>query len=100
MASPQAEQFHVTLRQLADEMANAGNLSLDEQRQKSEAFAEVTGEPSGVTWSEVDAGGIRSVWADPEGGSKDRVLQYVHGGGYIMGSADGYRNLTGHLAKA
>jgi acetyl esterase/lipase len=28
------------------------------------------------------------------------VLQYVHGGGYVIGAAHYYRNLTGHLAKA
>ena len=100
MVSKQAEEFHATLRQFAEAFAGAGELSIEEQRVNGEAFGTFTGEPSGVTWTETDAGGVPSIWADAEGGSKDAVLQYVHGGGYVIGSANGYRNLTGHLAKA
>lgn len=100
MASQQAEAMKVLIRQFAEEMAKAGELTLAEQRANAERFAEATANPSGVTWTTVDAGGIPAIWADPEGGATDRVLQYVHGGGYVIGSADGYRKLTGHLAKA
>ena len=100
MASPQADAIHEMLRAFAAEFEKAGQLSLAEQRANSEQFANFTGEPSGVTWTEVDAGGIPAIWADAEGGSRDHVLQYVHGGGYVIGSANAYRKLTGHLAKA
>jgi acetyl esterase/lipase len=63
-------------------------------------FATMTAPPTGVTWTVVDAGGVPAIWAEPEGGAPDAALQYVHGGGYVIGSAEGYRNLTGHLAKA
>jgi acetyl esterase/lipase len=53
-----------------------------------------------VTWTEVDAGGIPAIWADPDAGATDRVVQYVHGGGYVIGNAHYYKHLTGHIAKA
>lgn len=100
MASPQADAIHEMLRAFAAEFEKAGQLSLAEQRANSEQFANFTGEPSGVSWTDVDAGGIPAIWADADGGSRDHVLQYVHGGGYVIGSAKAYRKLTGHLAKA
>jgi len=69
-------------------------------RASYETFSSLTTDPEGVRWTEVDAGGVPAIWADPAGGATDRVLQYVHGGGYVIGSADYYRKLTGHLANA
>ena len=100
MASAQAEIIKDRLRTFAEELSRAGDLTLAEVRASGERFAELTAEPDGVTWTEVDAGGIPAVWAEPGGGATDRVLEYVHGGGYVLGSAAGYRNFTGHLARA
>jgi len=98
MASPQAEAVKQQLRQFAESLdPNAG---LDEMRASYETFTTLTAEPEGVVWTEVDAGGVPAIWADPTGGAQDRVLQYVHGGGYVIGSAPYYRKLTGHLANA
>jgi acetyl esterase/lipase len=98
MASAQAEAIKDRLREFASGLdPNAG---LEEMRGSYEMFSSLTTQPDGVEWSEVDAGGVPAIWADPAGGATDRVLQYVHGGGYVIGSADYYRRLTGHLAKA
>lgn len=56
--------------------------------------------PDGVVGTVVDAGGVPAEWIDPPGGATDRVLLYLHGGGYVAGSIDSHRNLTGHLAAA
>jgi len=98
VASPQAEAVKEQLRAFAQSLdPNAG---LDEMRASYDTFATLTGEPDGVRWTEVDAGGVPAIWADPERGATDRVVQYVHGGGYVIGSADYYRKFTGHLANA
>jgi monoterpene epsilon-lactone hydrolase len=98
MASPQADAVKAKLI----EFANGLNPEADvqEMREAYAHFAALTTEPAGVLWTEVDAGGVPAIWADPEGGAADRVLQYVHGGGYVIGAATYYRNLTGHLAAA
>ena len=36
--------------------------------------------PDTSAWTEVDAGGVPAIWADPIGGASDRAVQYVHGG--------------------
>jgi epsilon-lactone hydrolase len=56
--------------------------------------------PDGVVGTPVVAGGVPAEWIDPPGGSTDRVMLYLHGGGYVAGSIDSHRNLTGHLAEA
>jgi acetyl esterase/lipase len=98
VASTQADAIKDQLRAFA---ANLGpGLELAEVRASYQTFASLTTTPAGVTWTEVDAGGVPAIWAEPAGGSPDRVLQYVHGGGYVIGAAEYYRNLTGHLAAA
>ncbi|MPY95356.1 MAG: alpha/beta hydrolase fold domain-containing protein [Acidimicrobiia bacterium] len=97
MASPQAEAIKVKLIEFA---GNLTGTELPEMRASYETFASVCGTPDGVTWTEAEVGGVPAVWADAAGGATDRVLLYVHGGGYVIGAAKFYRNLTGHLAKA
>lgn len=99
MASEQANAIKEQLRMLSE--AVGGVETIEEQRAQFEmAAAMMTAPPEGVTWTEVDAGGVPAIWADPEGGSTEHVIQYVHGGGYKIGSANGYRNFTGQLARA
>lgn len=98
MVSQQAEAIHERLKVFAE--AIDPSAELEDMRSIYGDFAALGAEPSGVTWTEVDAGGVPAIWADPTGGATDAVLQYVHGGGYVIGAAHYYRNLTGHLAKA
>lgn len=50
-------------------------------------------------FNERELGGVPVLWMD--GPSKDSpVLFYIHGGAYIVGSASGYRSLSGNLAAA
>ena len=98
MASEQAAAIKTRLREFAASIDPKA--SLEELRAIYDGFAALTAEPTGITWTEVDAAGVPSIWADAGGGATDRVLQYVHGGGYVIGAAKYYRNLTGHLAKA
>jgi len=74
--------------------------TVEEMRASGEAFGEMTAEPDGVTWQDAEVAGVSCRWAVPDGGADDRVLQYVHGGGYVLGTLDAYRKFTGHLANA
>jgi monoterpene epsilon-lactone hydrolase len=61
----------------------------------------LTGEPRGVDYLEVDAGGVPALWAVPHGIGEDApVLLCFHGGGYVGGSMFTHRKLFAHLAKA
>jgi len=99
MASPEAEALKQMIRDMADELGD-GDVSVEQQREAGEGFGLLTAEPEGVTTTPVDAGGVPAMWVEPAGAATDRVLMYVHGGGYVIGSLESHRKLVGHLAKA
>lgn len=100
MASPQAEALKENYRQLREQVIGSGETpSLEDQRTGIGTWRELATVPEGVTISETYAGGSRAYWHDPEGGAQDRVLLYVHGGGYVIGSPQSHENLVSHLAK-
>lgn len=81
--------------------ANAGKMSPQAFVEFNDAsWTALTGEPGGVDYSEVDAGGVPALWAVPKGADERRVLFYAHGGGFVGGSIYTHRKLVGHLAKA
>ena len=103
MTSPEAHALKDSLARFLDRLSGTAEQrpSVDEMRGlATELWGALTAEPDGVTWTEVDAGGVQALWADPRDGATDRVVQYVHGGGYVIGSVHDYRPFTGHIAKA
>jgi acetyl esterase/lipase len=100
MASAEAEAIKNELQAFADSLQSDPPPELDEMRAAYETLGNVGTEPAGVTWTDVDVDGIPAIWADTDGGATDRVLLYVHGGGYVIGAAEYYKNMCGHLAKA
>jgi acetyl esterase/lipase len=55
--------------------------------------------PADVTISATNAGGVPCLVATPPGTAGSPIL-FFHGGGYVAGSAFGYRHLAGALALA
>jgi acetyl esterase/lipase len=79
--------------------ANPG-MSIDETRVLFGRIATLTGEPSGVDYSDVIVEGIRCLWATPQGCAQNRVLLALHGGGFIVGDRFSHRKLYAQVAKA
>ncbi len=100
MASEQAEAIKAMLIEFGKQGEGAGEITLEEMRENAGLFGEFAAEPDGVVWEPVDAGGVPAIWTIPEGGADDRVVEYLHGGGYVLMSAEIYKRFTGHLAKA
>src|SRR5580704_15146524 len=65
-----------------------------------EAWGDVTAEPRGVDYVELDAAGLSAMWAVPKGCEDDRTLLCMHGGGFVGGSIYTHRKLFAHVAKA
>jgi acetyl esterase/lipase len=61
---------------------------------------ELATEPADVTYQEISAAGQRALWINPIGAAEDRVILFLHGGGFIAGSINCHRKLAAHLAKA
>ncbi|TBU81441.1 alpha/beta hydrolase [Phytopseudomonas dryadis] len=56
--------------------------------------------PDGVVFSTGTLGDVSCLCVTPERVLDDRVLFYIHGGGYVHGGVNGYRGLAGRYAKA
>lgn len=72
--------------------------SLEERRALMNSFGQQA--PEGVVVSLVDAGGVPAEWIVAPEADDDRVVLYLHGGGYCIGSLDSHRRLAGHLSAA
>jgi epsilon-lactone hydrolase len=70
------------------------------EQHDDEAWGDLTAEPRGVDYIEVEAGGLPAMWLVPKGCAEDRVLLCIHGGGFVGGSIYSHRKLFGHMAKA
>lgn len=46
----------------------------------------------------VDAGGVKAEMITAPGVAEDRVVLYLHGGGYVLGSIDSHRDLINRLS--
>jgi epsilon-lactone hydrolase len=75
-------------------------MPLDRWRAMIEEWPQVTAEPGGIDYVEVDAGGVPAMWITPKGAAEDRVILSIHGGGFVVGSMYTHRKLFGHIAKA
>jgi monoterpene epsilon-lactone hydrolase len=53
-----------------------------------------------VMYTPVDAGGVHTEWIVPPGAAAERVLLYLHGGGYVLCSVSTHRDLISRIARA
>jgi monoterpene epsilon-lactone hydrolase len=54
--------------------------------------------PEGVTFEAATVGGTPGWWAKPAHAHKGTAIIHAHGGWFIMGTAQAYRNFVGHIA--
>ena len=95
MASAELEKV---LALMAERPLGAGNPTLEEMRAGMEAGAFPATEAATVT--PVDANGVPGEWVVVPESDPNRRLLYVHGGGYVIGSALTHRRLCEDIARA
>lgn len=96
MASPEAEQIHGVMRQMAGLLAEP---TVDLLRMVGEQFGMMTGPAGGVTREPVELAGLKTLRHAPDGAVADRAILYIHGGGFVAGSAEAWGGLVDHLAR-
>jgi epsilon-lactone hydrolase len=74
------------------------NASFGQMRGGMEKFAERVAKD--VTCTPVEAAGVKGEWIVPPGAADDRVILYLHGGGYVMGSVNTHRAMVARIARA
>lgn len=103
MPSPEAQAAHDAMRSFREAGVGGGGRTptLSEQRAGMAIVAANSASlPDGVIVTEEYAGGCRAYWNDAPGCAKDRVILYLHGGGYVIGSPATHERLAGHLSHA
>ncbi|MGL6047719.1 MAG: hypothetical protein ACRC02_14820, partial [Vogesella sp.] len=55
--------------------------------------------PDGVRYQADTIGGVSGYWCLPAQPDTDSALLFLHGGGYVMGSAKAYCHFAGHFAR-
>ncbi|MCW2938750.1 MAG: Alpha/beta hydrolase fold-3 domain protein [Actinomycetia bacterium] len=101
MASKQSEAVRDHWRSMTQAARAHPNQTPGQVRERVERYwGELTAEPGGIDYLEIEVAGLPALWAVPKGSAEDRVLLCLHGGGFVSGSIYTHRKLFGHLAKA
>src|SRR5258708_28060584 len=93
MASEELATVHELLRGV-----DLDDLTIAERRAAIESVAAPS--PPGTTVEPVDAGGVPAEWVIAAGVDSVRVLLYLHGGAYQIGSAATLRRMIALIAAA
>lgn len=76
------------------------NTSIERFRERCEKGAAKAGKlPEGIEVQRVDAAGMVAEWLIPAGADREKVVLYVHGGGYVSGSCSDHRSVVAKLAR-
>ena len=97
--SPEAQHFAEFLASTNAKAAIPG-VDLSVVRDIVDSNHKASTEPEGVTYAEVDAGGVPALWAIPEDADPDKALLHFHFGGSVAASMHSDRKAAGHIAKA
>jgi epsilon-lactone hydrolase len=103
MASPEADAFHAMVRQFRDATIGTADTlpTIEEMRAGSEMTMQLIGVArDGVTVTDRTLAGRRALQLDPPGARTDRVVLYLHGGGYVMNTVDTHVKLAGGVGVA
>lgn len=91
---------HVFQGKLRKEVFNQDIESVLKFRAECEKGATRFGKlPNGVVTRQERIGGTLAEWIIPENASQDKLIFYVHGGGYVSGSCNDHRVIVSKVSK-
>lgn len=95
-----SEELRAIIDMLRSQPLSEGEFSPHELRVGFEQLAAMNPLPSDVHVEPVDAGGVPAEWVTIAGAGSDAVVLYLHGGGYVIGSANTHRELVSRIVRA
>lgn len=98
--TPQNQAVHDINRQLLADFLSDPDAGADGFKRVYADFLATLDVPTEATYTEVDAGGVPAIWCDAPGTDLTRAIVHFHSGGYIIGSAHGYRGFGARLSAA
>ena len=76
------------------------NQDVVKTRKKLDSFSRLLRSARGVKVEPTKAAGLYAEWLKPENAPDDKVLLYLHGGAYVLGSCASHRPMVSHIARA
>jgi monoterpene epsilon-lactone hydrolase len=98
MASKELEQAIELQRSLLSDFGAAQ--TPEEFRAIYSRFLRQFPAPPGAQFERVTAGRVPAEWMVPPGASAQRTILYFHGGGYLVGGPEDYRDMVSRIAGA
>ncbi|MGA9722418.1 MAG: alpha/beta hydrolase [Candidatus Binatus sp.] len=92
-----SEQLNKVIERIKSQPQNP-NASMEQRRAGMERISERV--PADVICEKVNAGGVSAEWIAAPGAIADRVILYLHGGGYVLGSINTHRAMISRIARA
>jgi monoterpene epsilon-lactone hydrolase len=92
-----SEQLNKVIERIKSQPQNP-SASIEQRRVGMERISERV--PADVICEKVSAGGVDAEWIAAPGASADRVILYLHGGGYVIGSINTHRAMISRIARA
>jgi epsilon-lactone hydrolase len=96
MINPKTEKFYQTLL----EKRPKGNLSIAQIRIGFEKLMADFPSAPDVHFQNLSIGKLSAAWVHAPGCTRDRVILFFHGGGFVSGTFYSHQDLIGRLAKA
>ena len=100
MPSQQMQEKIVALRAQRAAAAGQPAPTLQQNRVNFDARGDLYPLPGDAVVTEADAGGVPAHWITVPGADAGRVLLYLHGGGYQIGSLRSHGELASRLGRA
>ncbi len=78
---------------------DAKSVDIDDARQRLDRLGGMVRVASGVKVEPVEVTGLKAEWLRPRQTTPGKVLLYLHGGAYVMGSCRSHRHMVSYLAR-
>lgn len=82
------------------ERGTSEGLSLEERRVRMDDIGDRFPVSAAAIVEAVEIAGCSAEWVSAPDANQDRVMLYVHGGGYVQGSLHSHRNMVFEIARA
>ena len=82
------------------DLIDAERVDVKPSRRRLDLLGKLVPSASGVAIEKTEVAGIEAEWLRPADAVEGKVLLYLHGGAYVLGSTDSHRHLVSHLARA
>ena len=91
MPSPESEEVLRLNSELRDAWLADPEYTFDDLRRIFEDWLSKFEIPADTRFAEASSNGVPCVWAESPGADPQRIIIHCHSGGYLLGSAHGYR---------